>query len=305
MTPADYPDLFRPRSSDRMVRRPGRPGARVRIYGLARSAACRMSIAWCWAVWSKASGRRRRAAIPGSTGRCATSSASICRNAASACRRTTSRKRSAPGSDPHSRRQARRRADGRVALRAAACGGRGRRALEGGAVSAATNICTGRARSIRRQMTPKSAPRPQPKPPAECAPKSLSVTEIEHWLRDPYSIYAQPCSEACGRSMPVDTPPGARDRGTVIHEAIGDFTAQFKNGLPADPLAELLRAWQRRLLPRWRIFPSPGVLVAAVPAHRALVRRFRDASAAADLVQARRRESGRTRNSARERRFSR
>jgi ATP-dependent helicase/nuclease subunit B len=38
----------------------------------------------------------------------------------------------------------------------------------------------------------------------------------------------------------VDTPPGARDRGTVIHAAIGEFTEKFADGLPADPVGELL-----------------------------------------------------------------
>ena len=74
------------------------PAARPRR-GCASSAcskrACNRSIAWCSAAWSKASGRRRRAAIRGSAGRCATTSASICRSGASACRRTISRRRSA------------------------------------------------------------------------------------------------------------------------------------------------------------------------------------------------------------------
>ena len=67
----------------------------------------------------------------------------------------------------------------------------------------------------------------------------MSVTEIELLLRDPYSIYARHVL----RLQPldaVDTPPGARDRGTVIHEAIGTFTERYKNALPADPLEELL-----------------------------------------------------------------
>ena len=68
--------------------------------------------------------------------------------------------------------------------------------------------------------------RPTPKPPRDVRPISLSVTEIETWLRDPYSIYArhvlrlQPLNE-------VDTPPGARDRGTVIHGAIAEFTETY------------------------------------------------------------------------------
>src|ERR1017187_120150 len=39
---------------------------------------------------------------------------------------------------------------------------------------------------------------------------------------------------------PVDTLPGARDRGTVIHGAIGDYTKLFAEKPPADPLKELL-----------------------------------------------------------------
>src|SRR4029077_12121968 len=39
---------------------------------------------------------------------------------------------------------------------------------------------------------------------------------------------------------PIDTAPGARDRGTVIHGAIGEFTEAYANGLPADPLGALL-----------------------------------------------------------------
>jgi ATP-dependent helicase/nuclease subunit B len=89
--------------------------------------------------------------------------------------------------------------------------------------------------------------RPEPKPPRAARPTSLSVTEIELWLRDPYSIYAR---HVLGlRPLdPVDTPPGARDRGTVVHGAIGDFTAQFKDKLPDDIVAELLRLGERHFL---------------------------------------------------------
>ena len=37
----------------------------------------------------------------------------------------------------------------------------------------------------------------------------------------------------------------ARDRGTVIHKAIGDFTATFADGLPADPQSEAVIALQQ------------------------------------------------------------
>jgi ATP-dependent helicase/nuclease subunit B len=83
------------------------------------------------------------------------------------------------------------------------------------------------------------APRPAPTPAVAIRPKRLSVTEIEHWLRDPYTIYARHILKLAALD-PVDAPPGARDRGTLIHEAIGNFTKEFAGALPESPLAELL-----------------------------------------------------------------
>jgi ATP-dependent helicase/nuclease subunit B len=95
---------------------------------------------------------------------------------------------------------------------------------------------------------PRSVTRPEPRPPREARPTSLSVTEIELWLRDPYSIYARHVLDLRPLDA-VDTPPGARDRGTVVHGAIGDFTAQFKDALPDNIVAELLRLGEQHFLP--------------------------------------------------------
>jgi ATP-dependent helicase/nuclease subunit B len=66
------------------------------------------------------------------------------------------------------------------------------------------------------------------------------VTEIEHWLRDPYGIYAKHLLRL--RPLdPVDTPPGARDRGIVIHGAVGEFTQLFQERLPDDIAGEMIR----------------------------------------------------------------
>jgi ATP-dependent helicase/nuclease subunit B len=91
---------------------------------------------------------------------------------------------------------------------------------------------------------PRAVTRPEPTPPRAARPTSLSVTEIELWLRDPYSIYARHVLGLRPLDA-VDTPPGARDRGTVVHGAIGEFTAQFKDKLPDDIVAELLRLGER------------------------------------------------------------
>ena len=85
---------------------------------------------------------------------------------------------------------------------------------------------------------PEPVPRPEPKPPLATRPDRLSVTDIENWLRDPYTIYAKHVLRLFPLDV-VDTAPGAADRGSVIHEAIGDFTRKFAQTLPADPEREL------------------------------------------------------------------
>jgi len=104
------------------------------------------------------------------------------------------------------------------------------------------------ARALDEPQAVKPATRPAPKPPLAARPTRLSVTAIEDWLRDPYTIYArhilrlQPFDE-------VDTPPGARDRGTVIHGAIGDYTKLFAGGAPADPTVELVKLGEEKFAP--------------------------------------------------------
>ena len=95
---------------------------------------------------------------------------------------------------------------------------------------------------------PKPAPRPAPNPPLELRPRKLSVTSIEDWLRDPYTIYARYVLDLQPFDA-VDTPPGAADRGSVIHEAIGTFTERFADALPADPQAALLALGERSFAP--------------------------------------------------------
>jgi ATP-dependent helicase/nuclease subunit B len=95
------------------------------------------------------------------------------------------------------------------------------------------------ARELDRpdKITPE--PQPAPKPPVEVRPKSLSVTDIENWLRDPYTIYAKYILRIAPLD-PVDVAPGAAERGTMIHAAIGEFTQDFAKTLPADPAQEII-----------------------------------------------------------------
>ena len=89
------------------------------------------------------------------------------------------------------------------------------------------------ARALDHPAKVSPMPRPQPVPPPEARPSQLSVTDIENWLRDPYTIYAKHVLRLFPLDA-IDTPPGAADRGTFIHEAIGEFTKKHADALPTD-----------------------------------------------------------------------
>ncbi|MET3842450.1 double-strand break repair protein AddB [Bradyrhizobium sp. OAE829] len=81
-------------------------------------------------------------------------------------------------------------------------------------------------------------PQPAPRPPRATRPLKLSVTAIEDWLRDPYTIYAKYILRLDPLD-PVDMPLSAADRGSAIHEALGEFTKTFADTLPAQPALAL------------------------------------------------------------------
>ncbi|WP_305984768.1 double-strand break repair protein AddB [Roseibium sp. MMSF_3544] len=79
------------------------------------------------------------------------------------------------------------------------------------------------------------APRPSPRPPLMARPASLSITEIERLIRDPYAIYARHVLEL----QPVDPiggEPGAADKGNLIHDALARFLAAWTG--PFDDTAQ-------------------------------------------------------------------
>jgi ATP-dependent helicase/nuclease subunit B len=91
-------------------------------------------------------------------------------------------------------------------------------------------------------------PQPMPKPPRAARPLRLSVTAIEDWLRDPYTIYAKHILKLEPLD-PVDMPLSAADRGSAIHDALGDFTQVYKTALPEDPAGVLRRIGEKHFAP--------------------------------------------------------
>jgi ATP-dependent helicase/nuclease subunit B len=79
---------------------------------------------------------------------------------------------------------------------------------------------------------------PEPRPPRETRPLKMSVTAIEDWLRDPYTIYARFILKLDPLDL-VDMPLSAADRGSAIHEALGEFTQIHADALPADTVRAL------------------------------------------------------------------
>jgi ATP-dependent helicase/nuclease subunit B len=91
-------------------------------------------------------------------------------------------------------------------------------------------------------------PQPAPKPPRAVRPLKLSVTAIEDWLRDPYTIYAKFILKLSPLD-PVDMPLSAADRGSAIHDALGEFTQTFATALPDDPARSLRKIGEKYFAP--------------------------------------------------------
>jgi ATP-dependent helicase/nuclease subunit B len=95
------------------------------------------------------------------------------------------------------------------------------------------------AAAIDQPETVEPIPQPEPRPPRETRPTGLSVTAIEDWLRDPYTIYARHILRLAPLD-PVDMPLSAADRGSAIHAALGEFTQTYASDLP-DEVVRVLR----------------------------------------------------------------
>lgn len=71
-------------------------------------------------------------------------------------------------------------------------------------------------------VPPDPASRPIPRPPASTRPRRLSVTEAETLLRSPYDLYAKYVL-GLKRIDPLGADPDHAERGTLIHDILGDF----------------------------------------------------------------------------------
>ena len=116
-------------------------------------------------------------------------------------------------------------------------------------------------------------PQPAPKPPRAARPLKLSVTAIEDWLRDPYTIYAKYILRLDPLD-PVDMPLSAADRGSAIHEALGKFTQTFATRPSRSAGAGAARHRREIFCAADGAARGARAVVAAVSAHRRMVCRL-------------------------------
>jgi ATP-dependent helicase/nuclease subunit B len=94
------------------------------------------------------------------------------------------------------------------------------------------------SRALEEVGKPDRIERPAPTPPVEARPKSMSITDIEKWVRDPYAIYARRILRLKPLD-PLDAEIGPMERGTLVHEALETFVDKFPAALPDDAVLQL------------------------------------------------------------------
>jgi ATP-dependent helicase/nuclease subunit B len=113
---------------------------------------------------------------------------------------------------------------------------------------------------------------PAPKPPVAARPRKLRVTEIETLMRDPYAIYAR---RVLGLEPldPIDSDPGAAERGIFIHQALDHFIREYPRELPEDAVERLLAIGREAF---GEALARPGVLAFWWPRFERVARWFVD-----------------------------
>jgi ATP-dependent helicase/nuclease subunit B len=80
---------------------------------------------------------------------------------------------------------------------------------------------------------------PRPTPPVAARPRQLSVTRIEKWIKDPYSIFAESILQVQPLAELAED-PGAAEKGNFIHSALEQFVRLYPETLPLDAEEQLI-----------------------------------------------------------------
>ncbi len=96
------------------------------------------------------------------------------------------------------------------------------------------------------RATPDYARRPAPKPPVERRPRTLPVTGVERWVRDPYAVYARYVLNLRQLDRPGQSAE-AIARGHAVHRAVERLTVSWPDVLPDDCEGEISKLLHEEL----------------------------------------------------------
>ncbi|MBN9886011.1 double-strand break repair protein AddB [Salipiger abyssi] len=111
------------------------------------------------------------------------------------------------------------------------------------------------ARALEKPVPCAPAPRPSPAPPLAARPRTLSVTEIKHLIRDPFHIYAKRVLRLAPLN-PLQRAPDALLRGTLIHRVLEEFVKESVSD-PAQLSVEALLRKTDTIIGDPQIVPYP------------------------------------------------
>jgi ATP-dependent helicase/nuclease subunit B len=116
-------------------------------------------------------------------------------------------------------------------------------------------LMTGIPASVKTALTShlsqpvKAFDMPAPHPEIALRPRQFSATEFDHWISDPYFIYAKKILKLKPLD-PVDRRPDAALRGTLTHRVLAAFVEKYPAGpLPANAKDTLYRLGEEAFAP--------------------------------------------------------
>jgi ATP-dependent helicase/nuclease subunit B len=81
-------------------------------------------------------------------------------------------------------------------------------------------------------------PAPAPMPPLAMRPRRMSVTRVEDWISNPYSVFARQILKL-DALPPLGMAPDQSLRGALVHDVLSRFATAYPGNLPPDARAAL------------------------------------------------------------------
>jgi ATP-dependent helicase/nuclease subunit B len=103
-----------------------------------------------------------------------------------------------------------------------------------------------RARDFVDEKKRKRISAPEPRPPLTMRPRRMSVTRVEDWITNPYTVFARHILRL-EPLPPLGQAPDQSLRGALVHEVLSSFAIAHPSTLPPDTLAALNKIARDRL----------------------------------------------------------